>query len=114
MTNPASSSHEVTQLLFEWSEGNQAALERLMPLIYAELRALAHRHLRNEQKGRSFQTSDLVHEAYLRLVDQRGHWQNRAHFYGIAAELMRRILVDRARPSTQSEARWRRSDRDAW
>ena len=98
MSGLPSPSHEVTQLLFEWSEGNQAALDKLMPMVYEELRRLAHQYLRKERKGRTMQTSDLVHEAYLRLVDQRHvHWQNRAHFYGIAAELMRRILVDRAR-----------------
>ncbi len=98
MTSLQSPSHEVTELLFEWSEGNQAALNKLMPMVYKELRRLAHQYLSKERKGRTMQTSDLVHEAYLRLVDQRHvHWQNRAHFYGIAAELMRRILVDRAR-----------------
>jgi RNA polymerase sigma factor (TIGR02999 family) len=98
MTSLQSQSHEVSQLLIEWSEGNQAALDRLMPMVYQELRRLAHQYLNKERKGRTLQTSDLVHEAYLRLVDQRRvHWQNRAHFYGIAAELMRRILVDRAR-----------------
>jgi RNA polymerase sigma-70 factor, ECF subfamily len=98
MTSLQSPSHEVTKLLFEWSEGNQAALDKLMPMVYKELRRLAHQYLNKERKDRTMQTSDLVHEAYLRLVDQRRvHWQNRAHFYGIAAELMRRILVDRAR-----------------
>ena len=89
---------EVTQLLISWSEGNQAALDELMPLVYQELRRLAHRYLNKERAGQTLQTTDLVHEAYLRLVDQRRvHWQNRAHFYGIAAQLMRRVLVDRAR-----------------
>jgi len=98
MTSLQSPSHEVTQLLFEWSEGNQAALGKLMPMVYKELRRLAHQHLSKERKGRTIETSDLVHEAYLRLVDQRRvRWRNRAHFYGIAAELMRRVLVDRAR-----------------
>lgn len=92
------SSHDFTQLLSEWSNGNQEALERLMPLVYQELRKLAHQYLRKEGKGCTIQTSDLVHEAYLRLVDQREvNWQNRAHFFGIASELMRRIIVDRAR-----------------
>jgi RNA polymerase sigma factor (TIGR02999 family) len=98
MSSPPNPSHEVTQLLFEWSEGNQAALGKLMPLVYKELSRLAHQYLNKEGKGRTLQTSDLVHEAYLRLVDQRHvHWRNRAHFYGIAAEFMRRILVDQAR-----------------
>ena len=90
--------HEVTQLLLDWSEGNQAALDKLMPLIYQQLRRMAHQYLNKERKGHTLQTTDLVHEAYLRLVDQRRvHWQNRAHFYGIAAQLMRRVLVDCAR-----------------
>ncbi len=98
MTSVQSPSHEVTELLFEWSEGNQAALDKLMPMAYKELHRLAHQYLNKERKRRTIETSDLVHEAYLRLVDQdRVHWRNRAHFYGIAAELMRRILVDGAR-----------------
>ena len=98
MTSLPSPSDEVTQLLFEWSKGNQAALDKLMPVVYKELRRLAHQYLNKERGGRTLQTSDLVHEAYLRLVDQnRAHWRNRAQFYGIAAVLMRRILVDRAR-----------------
>ncbi len=98
MTKFPGTSDEVTHLLFEWSNGNQAALDKLMPMVYKELRRLAHQHLNKERKGRTMQTSDLVHEAYLRLVDQRRvQWQNRAQFCGIAAELMRRILVDRAR-----------------
>ena len=98
MTALAAPPHEVTQLLLDWSEGNQAALDRLMPLVYQELRRLAHQHLNKERTGHTLQTTDLVHEAYLKLVDQRRvHWQNRAHFYGIAAQLMRRVLVDRAR-----------------
>jgi len=88
----------VTQLLVDWSNGNQAALDKLMPLVYGELHRLAHKYMRQERPGHTIQTSGLVNEAYLRLVDQREvHWQNRAHFYGIAAQLMRRILVDHAR-----------------
>lgn len=88
----------VTQLLMDWSNGDQAALNELMPLVYRELRRLAHQHLNKENPGRTLQTTDLVHEAYLRLVDQkRTRWQNRTHFFGVAAQLMRRILVDRAR-----------------
>jgi RNA polymerase sigma factor (TIGR02999 family) len=88
----------VTQLLMDWSDGDQAALNKLMPLVYRELRRLAHQHLNKESPGRTLQTTDLVHEAYLRLVDQkRTRWQNRTHFFGVAAQLMRRILVDRAR-----------------
>src|SRR6266480_2525496 len=90
--------HEVTQLLVDWSGGDQAALEKLMPLVYEELHRLAHRYMGHERPGHTLQTSGLVNEAYLRLIDQsQVHWQNRAHFYGIAAQMMRRILVDYAR-----------------
>ena len=89
---------EVTRLLVDWGNGDQAALEEVMPLVYKELRKLAHQYLRKERPGHTFMTTDLVHEAYLKLVNQHGvRWQNRAHFFGIAAQLMRRILVDRAR-----------------
>jgi RNA polymerase sigma factor (TIGR02999 family) len=92
------SPNEVTQLLVEWSNGNQAALEKLMPLVYEELHRLAHRYMGHERPGHTLQTSGLVNEAYLRLIDQsQVHWQNRGHFYGIAAQMMRRILVDYAR-----------------
>jgi len=88
----------VTQLLVDWGNGNQAALELLMPLVYEELHRLARRHIGRERPGHTLQTSALVNEAYLRLVDQRNaHWQNRAHFFSIASRLMRRILVDHAR-----------------
>lgn len=89
---------EVTQLLLDWSAGNQAALDKLMPLVYRELRKMAHNYLNKERRGHTLQTTELVHEAYVRLVDQkRVKWQNQAHFYGVAAQIMRRILVDRAR-----------------
>lgn len=89
---------EVTGLLVAWSEGDRAALDRLLPLVEGELRLLAHRYLRRERPGHTLQTTALVHEAYLRLVDQkRTQWRNRAHFFGIAASLMRRILIDHAR-----------------
>jgi RNA polymerase sigma factor (TIGR02999 family) len=89
---------EVTQLLIEWGNGSQAALEELMPLVYDELHRLAHRHIGRERPGHTLQTSALANEAYLRLVDQRNvHWQNRAQFFSIASRLMRRILVDHAR-----------------
>jgi RNA polymerase sigma factor (TIGR02999 family) len=88
----------VTELLVKWSDGDQAALESLMPLVYSELRRLANNYLRGERPGHTLQPTALVNEAYLRLIDQKNaHWQNRAHFYGIAAKLMRRILVDHAR-----------------
>jgi RNA polymerase sigma-70 factor, ECF subfamily len=89
---------QITQLLKEWGNGDQTACDQLMPLVYVELRRMAHQHMRKERPGHTLQTSALVHETYLRLVDQTGvHWQNRAHFFGIAAQMMRRILVDHAR-----------------
>lgn len=92
------SSDGVTQLLIRWSGGDQAALDKLIPLVYGELRRLASNYLRRERQGHTLQPTALVNEAYLRLVDQRSaNWQNRAQFYGIAAQLMRRILVDHAR-----------------
>src|SRR5438445_13146820 len=90
-------SHEVSQLLVAWGNGDQAARDRLMPLVYDELHRLAHQHMRRERPGHTLQTSGLVNEAYLRLVDQsQVHWENRGHFFGIAARLMRQILVDEA------------------
>lgn len=88
----------VTQLLIDWSKGDQAALDQLMPLVYSELRRLATNYLRRERQGHTLQPTALVNEAYLKLVDQRNaKWQNRAQFFGISAQLMRRILVDHAR-----------------
>ena len=98
MRNTSSPPHEITQLLAEWSEGNQAALDQLYPLVYNELRRLAHGYLRRERKGHTLQTTALIDEAYLRLVDQKHvHWANRSHFFGISAQIMRRILIDHAR-----------------
>jgi len=89
---------EVTRLLVEWSDGRADALDALMPLVYDELRRLARSYLGRERAGHTLQPTALVNEAYLRLVDQRSvRWQNRAHFFGIAAQLMRRLLVDHAR-----------------
>src|SRR5438046_2465919 len=89
---------EITQLLVSWSQGDQAAAEKLMPLVYQELRRLAKSYLRRERPNHTLQPTELVHEAYLRLVDQqRVSWQNRAQFFGMAATLMRHILVDHAR-----------------
>jgi len=89
---------EVTALLRDWSGGDQRALERLLPLVYGELRKLAASYMRRERSDHTLQPTALVHEAYLRLVDQRAvDWRNRAHFFGIAARMMRRILVDHAR-----------------
>lgn len=88
----------ITQLLMRWSNGDKAALDELMPLVYGELRRLANRYLRRERLDHTLQPTALVHEAYLRLVDQENlTWQNRAQFFGMAATLMRNILVDRAR-----------------
>jgi RNA polymerase sigma-70 factor (ECF subfamily) len=91
--------HQVTQLLQEWSEGDENALGKLMPMVHDELHRLAHQHMRRESAGHVLQTSALINEAYLRLVDQppQIRWQGRAHFFGIAARIMRRILVDDAR-----------------
>src|SRR5260370_12195295 len=88
----------VTQLLIGWGQGDKEALDRLVPIVYDELRRQAARYLRHERAGHTLQTTALIHEAYLRLIDQKNvQWQNRAHFFGIAAQLMRRILVDHAR-----------------
>ena len=95
---PAPSPQEVTQLLLAWGQGDRSALDQLTPLVYDELRRLARRYMRRESPGHTLQTTALVNEAYLRLVDQRNvKWQNRAHFFGVSAQLMRRILVDFAR-----------------
>jgi RNA polymerase sigma-70 factor, ECF subfamily len=92
------SGENITQLLTKWSSGDKSALEALMPLVYDELRRLAGAYLRRERAGHTLQPTALVNEAYLKLVDQKNaRWQNRAQFYGIAAQLMRRILVDHAR-----------------
>ena len=96
MDSPAP--NDVTQLLIAWSNGDQAARDQLMSVVYEELHRLARRYMRRESPGHTLQTSALVNEAFVRLVDQRNvHWQNRAHFFGIAAQMMRRILVDYAR-----------------
>jgi RNA polymerase sigma factor (TIGR02999 family) len=93
-----SSARDITALLGEWSRGNRGALNELLPLVYAELRRMAARRLRRERSDHSLQPTALVHEAYLRLIDQRQvDWSDRAHFYGVAAQVMRRILVDHAR-----------------
>lgn len=95
MTRPP---HEVTQLLVAWSDGDRAALDELTPLVYEELHRLARNHMTRERQGHTLQTSALVNEAYVRLIDQRNvRWQNRAQFFSIASRLMRRILVDHAR-----------------
>ncbi len=94
-------SDEVNQLLLEWGNGDQQAQEKLLPLIYNELRRLAHNFLHHERPGHTLQTTALVHEAYLKLIDQKHvRWQNRAHFFAISAQAMRRILIDSARRHT--------------
>jgi len=96
MTTP--STHEVTALLKAWSDGDEAALESLVPLIHAELHRIARRYMGKERPGHALQTTALVNEAYLRLIDwKNARWENRAHFFGVSAQLMRRILVDFAR-----------------
>jgi len=94
----ASSPEEITQLLLDWSHGDQAALDKLMPLVYEELHRLAHHYMSRERRGHTLQTTAIVNEAYVHLINQRGvQWQNRAHFFGIASHLMRRILTGYAR-----------------
>jgi RNA polymerase sigma factor (TIGR02999 family) len=89
---------DLTLLLKRWRQGDRDALERLMPLVYEELRRIARHYLRSERQGHTLESTALVHEAFLRLIDQRNvQWQNRAHFFGIASQMMRRILVDHAR-----------------
>ena len=90
--------HEITRLLLAWSEGDGEALDRLAPLVYAELRRLAKSYMRKERAGHTLQTTALINEAYLRLIDAgQVEWQNRAHFFGVAARAMRQILVVMAR-----------------
>jgi RNA polymerase sigma factor (TIGR02999 family) len=92
------STQEITGLLLAWGQGDQSALERLMPLVYEELRRLARRHMNRQRAGHTLQTTALVNEAYLRLIDSsQVQWQNRAHFFAVSAHLMRRILIDFAR-----------------
>lgn len=100
-----SNSHQITRLLSEWSGGNRVALEELMPLIYGELRKMARQYMRRQREGHTLQTTELIHEAYLKLArGEDQEWQNRAHFFGVAAQAMRHILVDYAR-SKQSQKR---------
>jgi RNA polymerase sigma factor (TIGR02999 family) len=90
--------HTVTELLLAWRQGEDSALEKLVPVVYPELRHLAHRYMRGERGGHTLQTTALVNEAYLKLIDSRlVHWRDRAHFFALSAQLMRRILVDSAR-----------------
>lgn len=90
--------HQVTRLLTDWRDGDQTALDRLLPLVYDELHRIAARHMRGERRGNTLQTTALVNEAYMRLADyKRMQWQDRAHFFAVAAQAMRRILIDFAR-----------------
>src|SRR6201987_2406050 len=105
MDEPSVSPHRVTQLLADWSHGDNAALTELTPLVYEELRRLAHRHIGGQRPDHTLQTTALVNEAYLRLADQTNpRWQNRAHFLAVAARAMRQIVVDYAR-SQRAEKR---------
>src|SRR5438270_4536920 len=91
-------SQEITELLLKWSGGDKAALDQLIPLVYPELRRLARKYMRREAAVHTLQTSALINEAYLRLVNQKGaEWQDRAHFFAVAAQVMRHILIDHAR-----------------
>jgi len=102
----APGTHELTQLLVAWSDGDEAALDRLAPLVNAELHRLAKRYMSREREDHLLQTSALINEAYLRLINWKDvRWQNRAHFFGVAAQMMRRILVDfaRQRPRVEKE-----------
>lgn len=92
-----SQSKDITELLVASSRGDSEALNQLLPVVYNELRRLAERYLRQERSDHTLQATALVHEAYIRLIDQNVPWQNRAHFFGVAAEMMRRILIDHAR-----------------
>jgi RNA polymerase sigma-70 factor, ECF subfamily len=101
---PASQPNQVTRLLINWRHGDKAALDDLMPLVYHELRKLASGYLKSERRDHTLQPTALIHEAYLRMVDQDlPEWQSRAHFYGVAARLMRQILVDHARTRRASK-----------
>jgi RNA polymerase sigma factor (TIGR02999 family) len=96
--SPPHASHDISQLLRAWSDDDQLALDALTPIVYAELRRLAHRYMRGERRGHSLQTTALVNEAYIRLVDcTRMQWQDRTHFFAMSSQLMRRILVEHAR-----------------
>lgn len=98
----------ITALLVDWSNGDQVALEQLMPLVYDELRRMAHRYMRRQHSGHTFQTTELIHEAYLKLAKHdEPDWRNRAHFFGVASKAMRHILVDYARSKqTQKRGGW--------
>ena len=95
---PDNNSHRISLLLSDWNKGAQYALEELMPLVYGELRSMARRHMRGQHQGHTFQTTDLIHETYLKIAGgEERNWQSRNHFFGVAAKAMRHILVDYAR-----------------
>jgi RNA polymerase sigma factor (TIGR02999 family) len=97
-------SHQITHLLLDWSKGDEVALEQLMPLVYEELRRMARSYMRRQPSGHTFQTTELIHEAYLKIAaGQEQQWQNRAHFFGVAAKAMRHILVDYARSKSRNK-----------
>ena len=97
-------SHQITLLLVDWSKGDENALEQLMPLVYEELRRMARNYMRRQPSGHTFQTTELIHEAYLKIAAGKDkHWQNRAHFFGVAAHAMRHILVDYARSKSRDK-----------
>jgi RNA polymerase sigma factor (TIGR02999 family) len=100
-------SHEISLLLLDWSKGDEYALEQLMPLVYEELRRMARNYLRRQPSGHTFQTTELIHEAYLKIAaGEEKQWQNRAHFFGVAAKAMRHILVDYARSKGRHKRGW--------
>lgn len=103
---PVNNTQEITGLLKKWSEGDSEALEELTPIIYAELHKIARRYMNREQAGHTLQTTALVNEAYIRLIDWKtAKWESRSHFYGVSAQLMRRILVDFARKRPKSDGK---------
>jgi RNA polymerase sigma factor (TIGR02999 family) len=105
---------ETTQLLRAWAGGDENALERLTPLVYEELRRMARRFMQNEQPGKTIQTTALVHEAYLKLIDiEQVDWQHRAHFFAISAQVMRHILLDRARRRVAGKTRGRHTESES-
>ena len=98
------SSHQISLLLIDWSKGDEYALEQLMPLVYEELRRMARNYMRRQPSGHTFQTTELIHEAYLKIArGKEKQWQNRAHFFGVAAKAMRHILVDYARSKSKGK-----------
>ena len=105
---PDDNSHQISLLLTNWNEGDEYALEQLMPLVYHELRLMARRHMRRQPSGHTFQTTDLIHETYLKIAGGvERNWQSRTHFFGVAAKAMRHILVDYARSkNNQKRGGW--------